>query len=268
MGGLGTSAAASKGVNPLPLTGVPQAAREAPRSKRCARELIALRLADHTPRATSARGDGKLCAAPRTTAARVVYGRNEREDPRAAHAADRAAHGRRGDGVRDGAVDARHRPPRTDGRGRRLPGGRRGDGRGRAAGCHRRPRASRGRPADVAREDRGPPCGIEYPFVASLPVDEIPNPGAAVDYDLYVVLARDDRGLYAYTAMCTHQRCVVVVDNDGTRCPCHDSVFDADGAVTQGPATRALPNHPVQVCDGRVFVDRTHVVSAGTRVPV
>jgi Rieske Fe-S protein len=123
-------------------------------------------------------------------------------------------------------------------------------------------------PRDVAREDRGPPCGIEVPFVASLPVDEIPNPGAAVDYDLYVVLARDDRGLYAYTAMCTHQRCVVVVDNDGTRCPCHDSVFDADGAVTQGPATRALPNHPVRVCEGRVFVDRTHVVSAGTRVAV
>jgi Rieske Fe-S protein len=120
----------------------------------------------------------------------------------------------------------------------------------------------------VVREDRGPPCGIEFPFVASLPVDEIPNPGAAVDYDLYVVLARDDRGLYAYTAVCTHQRCIVVVDNEGTRCPCHDSAFDADGVVTRGPATRALPNHPVRICEGRVFVDRTHVVSAGTRVMV
>jgi Rieske Fe-S protein len=123
-------------------------------------------------------------------------------------------------------------------------------------------------PRDVAREDRGPPCGIEVPFVASLTVEEIPNPGAVVDYDLYVVLARDDRGLYAYTAVCTHQRCIVVVDNAGTRCPCHDSTFDPDGAVTQGPATRALPNHPVRICEGRVFVDRTHVVSAGTRVTV
>jgi Rieske Fe-S protein len=104
--------------------------------------------------------------------------------------------------------------------------------------------------------------------VASLTVEEIPNPGAVVDYDLYVVLARDDRGLYAYTAVCTHQRCIVVVDNAGTRCPCHDSTFDPDGAVTQGPATRALPNHPVRICEGRVFVDRTHVVSAGTRVTV
>ena len=123
-------------------------------------------------------------------------------------------------------------------------------------------------PRDVVREDRGPPCGIEVPFVASLTVEEIPNPGAVVDYDLYVVLARDDRGLFAYTAVCTHQRCIVVVDKEGTRCPCHDSAFDPDGAVTRGPATRALPNHPVRICEGRVFVDRTHVVSAGTRVAV
>jgi hypothetical protein len=26
-------------------------------------------------------------------------------------------------------------------------------------------------PRDVVREERGPPCGIEFPFVASLPVD-------------------------------------------------------------------------------------------------
>ena len=120
-------------------------------------------------------------------------------------------------------------------------------------------------PRDMPAADRGPPCALDPPWVPSLPLDEVPDRGAAVDYDRYMVIARDEGGVYAYTAICTHQRCVIYVEEGGTRCPCHDSTFDVDGRRTGGPASRALTNHPVRVCGGRVWVDPSHAVPAGTR---
>jgi ubiquinol-cytochrome c reductase iron-sulfur subunit len=60
------------------------------------------------------------------------------------------------------------------------------------------------------------------------------------------------QGHIAYSKICTHAGCPVGL-YDAERhelfCPCHQSVFDVlDGAVpTAGPATRALPQLPIEV---------------------
>ena len=59
-------------------------------------------------------------------------------------------------------------------------------------------------------------------------------------------------GHLAYSKICTHAGCPVGLydaENHELFCPCHQSVFDVlDGAVpTAGPATRALPQLPIEV---------------------
>jgi len=123
--------------------------------------------------------------------------------------------------------------------------------------------------ADVSRVDAGPPCGLEDPFRASLLLSEVPSRGGVVDLGINVVVARDARGLYAFSAVCPHEGCVVrITRGASTLCPCHDSTFDDDGDWTGGPARRPLLNHPVQVCEGRVYVDHSLGIPLGTRTPV
>ena len=61
--------------------------------------------------------------------------------------------------------------------------------------------------------------------------------------------------LTAFTRICTHLGCTPGgLDNDHhMNCPCHGSVFAADGSVVQGPAARALQAVKLQVKDGEVF---------------
>ncbi len=51
----------------------------------------------------------------------------------------------------------------------------------------------------------------------------------------------------AYNATCPHQGCNVqfVSAADGFTCPCHGSMFDAQGHVTRGPAASDLTAVPV-----------------------
>jgi len=54
-------------------------------------------------------------------------------------------------------------------------------------------------------------------------------------------LLADGAGIYAVTAICTHQGCKVHLEaGQGFHCPCHDSAYDLQGNVTQGPARRPL----------------------------
>jgi rieske iron-sulfur protein len=66
-------------------------------------------------------------------------------------------------------------------------------------------------------------------------------------------------GLIAYSAVCTHQGCMVSGWDTATKqfvCPCHQGFFDPlNGAVsTAGPKTRALPQIPLKVHDGKLVV--------------
>jgi arsenite oxidase small subunit len=61
----------------------------------------------------------------------------------------------------------------------------------------------------------------------------------------------------AYSAICTHQRCVVAYQPQSQKiaCPCHGSVFDPanGGEVETGPAEQPLPQILIEVRNGEVF---------------
>lgn len=58
----------------------------------------------------------------------------------------------------------------------------------------------------------------------------------------------------AFSAICTHQGCLVAPDGGELHCPCHNSRFDAaTGEVLDGPAVKPLPEIAVRV-DGANIV--------------
>ncbi len=64
------------------------------------------------------------------------------------------------------------------------------------------------------------------------------------------VLFRTKSGVYAYSAVCTHQGCTVAYDalSHALNCACHGAKFDAtSGGVLAGPAVTGLPKISVQI---------------------
>ena len=60
--------------------------------------------------------------------------------------------------------------------------------------------------------------------------------------DLGFFIVRQGPHLFALSSICTHRKCKLEAEPDKTfYCPCHDSTFDAQGKVTEGPARRDLP---------------------------
>jgi len=64
-----------------------------------------------------------------------------------------------------------------------------------------------------------------------------------------IIISRPAAGtVAAFSAICTHQGCVVVPAGKELDCPCHGSVYNAaTGAVINGPAPRPLPAVNVKV---------------------
>jgi len=88
-----------------------------------------------------------------------------------------------------------------------------------------------------------------------------------------VVVARDAAGVYAMSAVCTHQGCLLDAPHDtvtgGLSCPCHGSAFDGDGLVKHGPASRPLQHYAVTIqADGSMTVEGGQQVPATTRTIV
>ena len=88
-----------------------------------------------------------------------------------------------------------------------------------------------------------------------------------------LILGRDAGGLYAMTAVCTHQGCAVnVVGNSGQQtllCPCHASTFNNSGAVTRGPAQRPLQHYQVDIAaDGTITIQGSQPVASSARTAV
>ena len=85
------------------------------------------------------------------------------------------------------------------------------------------------------------------------------------------VLGRDAAGLYAMTAVCTHQGCTVeaVSATVALECPCHHSRFDQHGAVTQGPAASPLQHLKVDLdASGAITIQGSVNVASTDRTPV
>jgi cytochrome b6-f complex iron-sulfur subunit len=103
-----------------------------------------------------------------------------------------------------------------------------------------------------------------------------------------ILIGRDGGGLYALSAVCTHQLCdMSAVDAQGPfgeicvktspdcsasqagdiLCLCHGSVFSTTGAVVQGPAHTALKAYALALgCDGFLYVNKAKVVAASVRL--
>jgi Rieske Fe-S protein len=65
--------------------------------------------------------------------------------------------------------------------------------------------------------------------------------------DLLVARTTQD-AFVALTATCTHEACTITgFQSSNYVCPCHGSRFDTNGAVVNGPATRALQTFAAQL---------------------
>ncbi|MEV4871990.1 Rieske (2Fe-2S) protein [Streptomyces syringium] len=79
---------------------------------------------------------------------------------------------------------------------------------------------------------------------------EIPVGGGKVFADRRVVVTQPSQGEFkAFSAICTHNKCVVKDVSDGTiNCPCHGSKFGIeDGGVRHDPAKLPLPEMKISV---------------------
>ncbi|MFF5160448.1 Rieske (2Fe-2S) protein [Streptomyces sp. NPDC000348] len=88
-------------------------------------------------------------------------------------------------------------------------------------------------------------AGQELASTAGVPV----GGGTVIPDEKIVITQPEEGGFKAFSAICTHQGCVVADVADGTvNCACHGSRFRiTDGSVAQGPATRPLPEEPITV---------------------
>ena len=69
------------------------------------------------------------------------------------------------------------------------------------------------------------------------------------------ILFRTNAGVFAYSAICTHQGCTVAYDSaaHAMSCPCHGAKFDpANGAVLNGPAPTPLSKIKVQISGAHI----------------
>jgi Rieske Fe-S protein len=77
---------------------------------------------------------------------------------------------------------------------------------------------------------------------------DVPVGGGKILTDKKIVITQPKAGsFHAFTAVCTHQGCIVDAVAGGTiDCPCHGSKFSVNnGSVVNGPAT--LPLAPVSI---------------------
>jgi nitrite reductase/ring-hydroxylating ferredoxin subunit len=84
---------------------------------------------------------------------------------------------------------------------------------------------------------------------------EVPTGGGRVFPDEKVVVTQPSKGRFrCFTAVCTHQGCLVANVEGGTiNCTCHGSRFSiADGSVANGPASSGLDEVPIAVQGGSI----------------
>jgi Rieske Fe-S protein len=84
--------------------------------------------------------------------------------------------------------------------------------------------------------------------------DAIPVGGGMVLADQEIVITQPTAGEFrAFSAVCTHQGCMVDAVSGGTiNCPCHGSKFELDGTVSKGPATQPLSERAVKVSGSQI----------------
>ncbi len=95
-------------------------------------------------------------------------------------------------------------------------------------------------------------------------------PTFLVDEKIFVFRDRE-KGFAVASAVCTHLGCTVAhfQSDQKFHCPCHGSVFAADGSVQHGPAPKALQWFEVtQTRDGQLLVNKDRMVPSSYRLMV
>ncbi|HXI04459.1 MAG TPA: Rieske (2Fe-2S) protein [Candidatus Saccharimonadales bacterium] len=74
--------------------------------------------------------------------------------------------------------------------------------------------------------------------------------------DPFLVVRASKDEVQAFSAICTHLRCVLKWEADARRfvCPCHAGAFDLNGNVLAGPPQRPLPQYAAEVRSGEIIV--------------
>lgn len=109
-----------------------------------------------------------------------------------------------------------------------------------------------GQPTNTASSSPDPsaPAG-PLAETADVPVGE-----GIILSDESIVLTQPTEGTFkAFSAICTHNGCVVASVSEGTiNCPCHGSKFSIeDGSVVQTPAPSPLAEVAITVENGEIF---------------
>ncbi|MFC2028338.1 Rieske 2Fe-2S domain-containing protein [Chloroflexota bacterium] len=90
--------------------------------------------------------------------------------------------------------------------------------------------------------------------------DELPlGEAKTVKFGRYpaVIINLEDKGLKAYSAVCTHFACLVKWEKESGEliCPCHEGSFNpSDGTVISGPPPTPLLVLEAEIKDGTIYV--------------
>ncbi len=103
---------------------------------------------------------------------------------------------------------------------------------------------------DGGEEVEQPDAGSELASAADVPVG-----GGLILPEQKIVITQPTEGEFkAFSAVCTHQSCLVSGVTETIDCSCHKSRFSLeDGSVQDGPAPSALEEISVTVEDGKVL---------------
>lgn len=100
------------------------------------------------------------------------------------------------------------------------------------------------------------PAGSATAAGALVATYQVPDGGGKIIDGPNVVVTQPQPGAFrAFTAICTHQGCIVSSVSDGTiNCPCHGSKFSIkDGSVVHGPAIIPLPAIAIRIEGTSIF---------------
>jgi menaquinol-cytochrome c reductase iron-sulfur subunit len=99
-------------------------------------------------------------------------------------------------------------------------------------------------------------ASLTTPLLTTIAIEQVDGWRQAISReDVYVT--RDDHGaLCVLSSICPHLGCNVpwVADKDAFICPCHGSVFAADGRRTSGPTLRGMDTLATTVQGGELLV--------------
>lgn len=105
-------------------------------------------------------------------------------------------------------------------------------------------------PAGAASSSAGATSSAGSASAVLASTADIPVGGGKVLTDKKIVITQPKAGsFHAFTAICTHQGCIVNAVSAGTiNCPCHGSKYSSvNGSVVNGPATLPLAAVSIKV---------------------